>query len=278
MTMMTARPKHHIVNTQAQPVRFVRVATPAVLLPQRHVETLEQGRNWTFVLPTLGFAALGTATAAGGAMTITADPTIASAIAGSATATGMLHLANDGAAVHALGTVTLGTATATGMTATGDVISEIFLSQESESVSQAWGTTSAIRRGQSFEVAGSETLNIVALKLSKDGSPADNVTVEIHSNATDRPSGTALETASSVSGATLTGTPTWIDFTLDAPLSLSASTQYWIVVSRSGSPDNTNFYRWRRSAADVEATWLLSTDTGSWSAGGSSWDSTFRLS
>jgi hypothetical protein len=279
MTVIPARSKHFIANTQAQPVRLVRVAPVSVLLPRRHVEVIEQGQNWTFVLPTLAFATLGTATATGGVLTMTADPTIASAIAGSATATGLLHLANDGAAVHALGTTTVGTATATGMAATGDVLSEYFVSQESDDGSSLTvGATAAPRRAQSFEVPDGETLNVVELKLLKSGSPADNVTVEIHSNATDRPSGTVLETTSAVSGASLSGTAAWYTFTLDTPLAISADTQYWVVVGRSGAADDTNFYRWSRILSDVDSTILHSSFTTSWSAGSNAlYDLTFRL-
>lgn len=259
MMRIAARPTHHITNTQAQPVPLLRAAVPGVLVPRRQTEVLEQGSN-----AGLAFSVL---------------PPIGYVLYGQATATGYTHLGSDSAAVHALGTATVGTATATGMEATGTgAVAVFFLSQELESISQATGTSTAWYRAQSFEVTESETLNTVAVKILKDGSPADNLTIEIHSNATDRPSGTALATSDSVSGATLTGIATWIDFDLTAPLALTADTQYWIVLKRSGAADDTNFYRWRRSSSDAVADWFLSTFTAAWTGGGSSWDSTFRLS
>lgn len=276
--MVTARTRHHISNTQAQPVQLLRVVPAPVLLPRRLTEVIEQGSNSRSVAPTLGFATLGTATATGGLHTIAAAPTIATAIVGTATATGSTHLGSDGTAVHQLGTVTVGTATATGMAATGTALSGPFLSQETDTATQAFGRNATPRYGQSFEVAGPQTLNMVSVKLEKAGGPADGVTVSIYSNGTDRPSSTVLETAATVSGAAISTTAAWIDFTLDAPLSLSASTQYWIVVERTGALNDSNYYRWRRSSSNITAAWLTSLYTTGWSAGASSYDFCFRLS
>lgn len=255
MTRTAARPPHHSANTQAQPVRLFRFAVPTMLLPVRHHEILEQGPNVRLAYrpPVQGDSEVGTAAAAGGVHVLTAAPTIAAAVVGTAAAAGGAHTGLDGTFI-------------------------VFLSQESDATSQSFGITAVPRRGQSFEVASPEILSVVALKLRKFGAPSDNVTVEIHSNATNKPSNITIETASVVSSATLTGSGAWYDFTLTSPLALSAGTQYWIVVGRSGAVDDVNAYAFHRSAANIEAAWLASADTGTWSAGTSAYDHCFRLS
>lgn len=256
---MVGRTKHRIVNRQAQPVQLSRVASPALLIPRRYPLVLVQGSNAAleYIVPP--------------------EEEVGTITSGSYAVSGQVITASS---TDATGTILTGSYAVSGQPITGDDGSAtFFLSQELDAAGQALGQSTNARRGQSFEVASPETLNVVAVKLTKEGSPADDITLEIQSNSSDRPSGTVLETASTVSGATLTSTSTWYDFTLDAPLALSASTQYWIVVGRSGATDNTNFYRWRRSpSADVVAAWLTSIETTGWSAGASSWDLTFRLS
>jgi hypothetical protein len=260
MTVIDARPPHRVVSTQEQPVRIVRAVQPALLLPERYGEALEQGSAYTLEYPPLSQSSLlsvtaATAPAAGGGVVLTGTGPVPGIL--SVTATG---------AVAAGGAVAL----------TGAGHTEI-LSQQVQTTQQNLTGSNPTQRAESFELSGAETIGSVALKLDKVGSPVDNVQLEIQSNATDRPSTTTLRAATAISGSTLTTSQAWYEFTLTLPLSLSAGTQYWIVFSRSGGNDGVNYYRWGRSSSDIEATWLTSLNSGGWSAGTSTFDYTFIL-
>jgi hypothetical protein len=70
--------------------------------------------------------------------------------------------------------------------------------------------------------------------------PSDNLTVSICSDNGGIP-GTVLATGQ-IAGADLTGSATWVEFTLSTGVALSTATTYWIVVSRSGSVDPDAYY------------------------------------
>lgn len=104
-------------------------------------------------------------------------------------------------------------------------------------------TTSNNAQGQSFTPGASLLLSEVRIPLRKNGSPTDNVTLTIQSDASNKPSGTVLGTASrSRSGTPITTTSFWTTFKFTTPISLSASTKYWMVVQRSGAVDAANYY------------------------------------
>lgn len=117
---------------------------------------------------------------------------------------------------------------------------------------------------QSFVAPSTASSWRVAARLRKQGSPADSVVLEIRTDNSGVPSSTVLGSASltldraahSVYSATISA-------------SLTASTTYWIVASRSGSLDASNYYTWRQSftayaggvGANYTGTWNTGTDT-----------------
>jgi hypothetical protein len=98
---------------------------------------------------------------------------------------------------------------------------------------------------QSFTPTANTSLSTVAFALRKVASPTDNLSLEIRSDSSSRPSGTVLATADNVfSGSVLsTGTSTLTNvFRFSTPVSLTAGTKYWFVVQRSGAIDAVNYY------------------------------------
>jgi hypothetical protein len=79
------------------------------------------------------------------------------------------------------------------------------------------------------------------VKVARYGAPADNVTLSIYSNSAGAPN--ASLGSASVAASTLTGDVSWVRFDLAAAISLTASTTYWVVLSRSGANDANNYYR-----------------------------------
>jgi hypothetical protein len=97
-------------------------------------------------------------------------------------------------------------------------------------------------------VAGSFTVGAAGwsvisgwVKVARYGAPADNVTLSIYSNSAGAPN--ASLGSVSVAASALTGDLDWVRFNLAASIALTASTTYWVVMSRSGANDANNYYR-----------------------------------
>jgi len=87
----------------------------------------------------------------------------------------------------------------------------------------------------------------ISICLQKDGTPTDNIQVSIESDLTGVPNNNAGGvnplTLATTSGSSVTGSPTYYDLIFTSSTTLSASTQYWVVLSRTGTTNDTNFYR-----------------------------------
>ena len=82
-------------------------------------------------------------------------------------------------------------------------------------------------------------------QLFKTGSPTDAIQCQLYSDSSGEP-GTLIDTASNtVSGAGLTGTKEIHTFLFDAGNFLNVSNGYWLVLSRTGSQDVSNYYNVR---------------------------------
>jgi len=135
---------------------------------------------------------------------------------------------------------------------------------------EAATTSNDSELAQSFEVTGSQTVGTVDLWLKKVGSPTGNLTVEIQTDSTGEPSGTAISngTSGTVAASTLTTSYADITFTFGTPPSLSGSTTYWLVLKTTDSASDFNFVQWGAdgstpSYADGE---MLSYDGAAWNA------------
>lgn len=81
----------------------------------------------------------------------------------------------------------------------------------------------------------------VFVRVKRVGSPSDSLRVAIQSNSSDSPSGTILDSVTTL-GATLGEDMDWLKSSFGATLSLSYGTTYWLVISRTGSNDPVNYY------------------------------------
>lgn len=106
--------------------------------------------------------------------------------------------------------------------------------------------TSYDRLAQGFQIASSTTVQSVRLWLKKVGSPSGNLTVKIETDSSGDPSGTPVTdgTSDTVAVSSLAASYGWIDFTFSTAPSLSASTQYHIVLETTGTQSNTNYVEW----------------------------------
>jgi len=96
---------------------------------------------------------------------------------------------------------------------------------------------------QRFRVGnpGGDICNI-RLRINKYGSPTDNLKVSLYSDGTGEP-GTLLDEADNmVSGSSLTTSAQVVNFSFTAGYTLGYTQYYWIVVERTGSISNSNYY------------------------------------
>lgn len=111
-------------------------------------------------------------------------------------------------------------------------------------------TNSAIssndKLAQGFQISSANTVEKVRLWLKKVGSPSGNLTVKIQTNNAGNPSGTTVTngTSATVAASSLSTSLGWIEFTFSTPPSLSASTQYHIVLETSDSQSDVNHVVW----------------------------------
>jgi len=99
---------------------------------------------------------------------------------------------------------------------------------------------------QEFIAGATSHLMQVGLYLKKNGSPTDNINVEIWSDNSNVP-GVKLCTIT-LAGSTLTGSFAWYTVYLGDFIPVVSGTNYHLVLSRSGANDADNYYVW---AADI---------------------------
>ena len=102
------------------------------------------------------------------------------------------------------------------------------------------------RVAQSFQISGEGwDAYTVALRVSKvvaDGEDVDdNVVVELCGDSGGAPS--SVLASAQLDGASLTTSTEWVEFALNAPVTLSVGAVYWLVVRRSGAANGSNYYR-----------------------------------
>jgi len=91
-------------------------------------------------------------------------------------------------------------------------------------------------------------LKYVDADLQSAGSPTDNLFLDVRSGSF---SGTTLGTSDAVSAVGITNGSNIKRFTFSTPVTLGASTKYYLVLRRSGARDTTNFISWRYSIGSV---------------------------
>jgi len=93
-----------------------------------------------------------------------------------------------------------------------------------------------------IQVSTAISCSKIALSLSKNGNPTDNVVIRIETSSSNLPSGILVDANATTSvSATLVSGWAFLDFTFPAVFNLAAATDYFIVISRSGARDETNY-------------------------------------
>lgn len=85
------------------------------------------------------------------------------------------------------------------------------------------------------------TVDQIAIKIRKEGSPTDNITVALYSDNSGDP-GTLLDSGT-ILAADITTAMAWHWASLSNTDSIATSTDYWIVITRAGSMDYDDFYK-----------------------------------
>lgn len=95
--------------------------------------------------------------------------------------------------------------------------------------------------GQSFVAPATMTLNRVAVKVGKVGSPIDSLHVRLYSDSGGSP-GTWLDTATIAAADLEEDSTDWIWGTWATGISITATATYWLLLARSGTNDETDYY------------------------------------
>ena len=119
--------------------------------------------------------------------------------------------------------------------------------------------------------ADGSTLCGVYVELFKTGSPTDNLEIKIYTDSGGSgPSaqfGSTLKTiaASSITPTSQAGagsSPTFVEF--DSTTTPTASTEYHLVINRSGSNDNSNYISWNRGDCTEEGMYRDANGADTW--------------
>ena|SRR3990167_8315700 len=103
------------------------------------------------------------------------------------------------------------------------------------------GGTNATVAAQSFTVSATCLITSTTADWRKVNSPTDSLVAKVYNDSSGVP-GSSLETGSSVLGSSLSTSFAPATSTFAGTTQLETSTTYWIVWSRTGSSDSTNYY------------------------------------
>lgn len=104
---------------------------------------------------------------------------------------------------------------------------------------------------QSFTVNQVSTIASVDVKLLAEGTPTGVLTLSIDNDSSGSPSGSSLSSGElNIEEITQNTTEEYYTFTLDNPISVEASTLYWIRITSSYARSLTNFIYWFASGGD----------------------------
>lgn len=114
-------------------------------------------------------------------------------------------------------------------------------------------TATHTKIGQGFKMKTSGTVTKVRLWLKKTSAPAGDITLEIQTDDSGVPSGTAITNGTSVvvAAAGLATTYGWSTFTFTTNPTVVAGTQYHLVISSDVAISNTDYVSWGADDYDV---------------------------
>jgi hypothetical protein len=102
------------------------------------------------------------------------------------------------------------------------------------------GTDSITSHAQQFISLSSGKVKYVYFLLRQSGSPAANLQAHIYSHAGNSPDA-KIGSSASLSSSSIEARFTWIKFTFPSPVSISSNTNYWSVLTASGT-DASKYY------------------------------------
>jgi hypothetical protein len=105
---------------------------------------------------------------------------------------------------------------------------------------QAVGDVLPSRVAQKFQVATGWDAYTLVVRAAATGTPADSLRVAIWSDSGGSPS--ASLASGTVAAADVGSAMGWVAIDLATPYALAAATDYWLVVERTGSADEANYY------------------------------------
>ena len=140
---------------------------------------------------------------------------------------------------------------------------------------RATGNTN-LRLAQGFQTSNAGLLEFVDVRLEKTGTPAGGTPMyyfTIQANSGGVPSDTALATSDKYDATRLAtaGTAEWVRIPFRTPYSVSAATQYHLVMHADYTASDTNNVKWRADVtaaayANGSAAWSTSATTGGWTS------------
>lgn len=107
------------------------------------------------------------------------------------------------------------------------------------------GTTgNSNRTAQEITTTAAGTVSSLTYSLDANNGPSDSVVISIYTDSGGHP-GTLVAASNPVAGSTMSDQvsgPAPVTFTFSSPVSLDASTAYWLVASRTGGRNTSQYY------------------------------------
>ena len=113
--------------------------------------------------------------------------------------------------------------------------------------------TTVARLAQGIQVTTTGELQFVDIKLNKAGSPTGNYWLEVQSDTAGSPSGSVLATSDKYDVSRLTTTATFVRIPFRTPATLTAATQYHLVLRADTSVSAVNYFQWFAANTSVYA-------------------------
>jgi len=125
-----------------------------------------------------------------------------------------------------------------------------------------------VNQAQSFIPGSTASSFSMTASIRKVASPTDNVFIEIQTDNSGAPSGTAVANGVSddVSGAGLATSYADVAFTWSSDPTLVAGTKYWFVLKRDGTANDTNYYQAEYASNNAFRAGIALQFTTSWAA------------
>jgi hypothetical protein len=133
----------------------------------------------------------------------------------------------------------------------------------------------AVAHAQGIIASGTGSVTHLRVRLWRFGVVSDNITIELRANNAGRPSTAGNLSSVTVTGSSISTSPTTYNFALSSSVAVTAGTTYWVVIKRTGAANinqfivwtgDTNDYaegvRYRATTADSDAGWTGATNDG----------------